>query len=101
MTGRPAASLLYKYHRQLVLVNQIEAGIGDEQAGQRLVLFQEDHSCLIQVRIVGIGRSALRRIEEKLIEVITIQIVAAVDGHRIIWHVPGKKAAPVEGVVER
>src|SRR5208337_4168345 len=97
----PYSLALHEYCRQLILVNQTEAGIGHQQTGQRVALLQQDHARLIEVGVGGVRLSAVPCLKEKTIQVSAIQVVAAVDRHRVVRHIPSEKAAPVERVVER
>src|SRR5664279_3607261 len=89
VTSTSAGVLLTsKYYGQRVLVNQLEPGIGGQNLGQWQVRSQHHHARLIQVRIGRVsGLGALRCVEE-LVELVAVEVVAAINGHGVVGHVP-------------
>ena len=90
-----------KYHSQRIRINKPVAWVGGEHFGQRHGCVQQDHARLIQVGIVVYPLSRVLRLVEDLVEFVAIEIVAAVNGDRIVRHIPHQESAPAEVIVKR
>src|SRR5271165_6398644 len=90
-----------KYRRNLVLINKAEARVLVERVVEPIRPPYHHHTRFVQIGVLLVRLPAALRADEQLVQFVTIEIVAPVNRHRIVWHVPHQKSAPVQRVVQR
>src|SRR5664279_748608 len=58
-------------------------------------------TAILTVRIAVVGVICILGVIEEFVEVVPVQVIAAIDGNWIVGHIPHQEAAPVEVVVQR
>lgn len=64
------------------MVDEPEAGIDCQNFGQGQSRIEHDYTSFIEIRVRLVGRECGLGVIEKLVEFITVQIIAAIDSDR-------------------
>src|SRR5271169_6017343 len=90
-----------KHRRNLVLINKAESRALVERVVESITPSYQYHARFVQIGVLLVRVPAALRTDEQFVQLVAIQIVAAIDGDRIVRHVPHQETAPVQRVVQR